>query len=142
MRALAVVLLSVTVLSVGAADASACRCIRTSLEQKWKQADGAIVARLVAVTPYGDNRPGGTLRYRIERVYKRAPGLRRGRSIAIAGGRTSCSLPTGPLLRRDGLFLRRTSGGWSASRCRRVSPAAMRRSTQGKASRARSRCSV
>ena len=141
MRApLLLLLTAVTVMSVGAAEASACRCSRSSLDQKWRQADGAIVGRLVAVTPFTDNAPGATLRYRLERVYKGGRRLRRARAVTILGGRTSCSLPTRPLRRRDALFLRLTSDGWSAGRCSRVSPALMRRAAQGGRGRAKSRC--
>ena len=47
-----------------------------------READGAFVGRLVAVRAVGDG-PKADFIYRVGRVYKRGPGLRRGRRVSV-----------------------------------------------------------
>jgi hypothetical protein len=81
-----------------------------------RQADAAIVGRLVKVVPR--NRFQADFRYRVRRVYKQGPGIRRGRMISVrsATDPAACGLPsrTG---RRYGLLLSRTEGRWTGGLC-------------------------
>ena len=81
-----------------------------------RQADAAIVGWLVKVIPQGELR--ADFRYRVRRVYKKGPGIRRGRMILVRSTRDSaaCGLPskTG---RRYGLLLSRTEGHWTGGLC-------------------------
>jgi hypothetical protein len=95
-----------------------------------RQADAAIVGELVRVVPR--NRLRADYRYRVQRVYKRGRGLRRGRTISVGSARRSaaCGLPRRSG-RRYGLLLRRIDGRWTSGLCgvtrpRRLAAAAPR----------------
>jgi hypothetical protein len=81
-----------------------------------RQADAAIVGRLVKVVPR--NRFQADFRYRVRRVYKRGQGIRRGRMISVRSARDSaaCGLP-GKTGRRYGLLLVRDEGHWTGGLC-------------------------
>jgi len=84
--------------------AQACSCVPMAPGDAMRQADAAIVGRLVKVVPR--SRSQADYRYRVQRVYKRAPGIRRGRTISVhsASESTACGLP-GQTGRRYGLLL-------------------------------------
>lgn len=79
-------------------------------------ADAAFSGELVRVVPR--NRERAVFRYRVRRVFKAGPGIRRGRMVSVLSARSSaaCGLPvrTG---RRYRLALARVDGHWSAGLC-------------------------
>ncbi len=81
-----------------------------------QRADAAIVGKLVKVVPRGRIR--ADYRYRVQRVYKRGAGLRRGRVVSVRSARQSaaCGLPHGTG-RRYGLMLIRSEGRWTGGLC-------------------------
>lgn len=89
---------------VFAGSAQACSCVRMAPGKAMRQADAAIVGRLVEVVPRGRYR--ADYRYRVRRVYKHAPGIRRGRVISVRSATQSaaCGLPS-QIGRRYGLLL-------------------------------------
>ncbi|HEX6687077.1 MAG TPA: hypothetical protein VF085_00255 [Solirubrobacterales bacterium] len=114
----AIVVLGVLVFTPGA---QACSCAPMTPARAMHRADAAIVGRLVEVVPR--NRVKADYRYRVQRVYKRGQGIRRGRVISVRSARQSaaCALPhrTG---RRYGLFLLRAEGRWTSGLCGVVRP--------------------
>jgi hypothetical protein len=132
---------------VAAEGASACSCVPPDPEAQLEASDGAFVGRLLAVRevepreegePIGSGDPMDYV-YRVGRVYKRGPGLRRGRRVKVRSARSSatCGLPTGRG-RLYGLYVQRSRGRWHGSACQVVSPAQMRRGAKGAASAAAS----
>jgi hypothetical protein len=81
-----------------------------------RRADAAIAGRLVKVVPQGGAR--AIYRYRIQRVYKSAIGIRRGRTISVSSARDSaaCGLPT-HTERRYELLLSWSEEGWTSGAC-------------------------
>lgn len=79
-------------------------------------ADAAISGRLLKVVPQGGQR--AIFRYRVQRVYKGAPGIRRGQVVSVqsASSSAACGLPT-RAGRRYGLMLSRAEGVWSSGVC-------------------------
>jgi len=79
-------------------------------------ADAAISGRLLKVVPRSRQR--AIFRYRVQRVYKGAAGIRRGRVISVRSARSSeaCGLPA-RVGRRYGLMLARVGGAWSSGVC-------------------------
>jgi len=79
-------------------------------------ADAAISGRLLKVVPQGHQR--ATFRYRVQRVYKVATGIHRGRVISVhsAGSSSACGLPT-RTGRRYGLMLAKIDGAWTSGIC-------------------------
>jgi hypothetical protein len=140
---------------VGAESAQACSCVPPDVRARLKDADGAFVGRLVAVRvvdppeegePISSGDPTDYI-YRVGRVYKGGPGLRRGRRVKVRSVRdgATCGLPRGRG-RLYGLFLTRAGGRWHSNLCSVVSPAQMRRAaasrsrTQGAGSRDSAGC--
>ena len=80
-----------------------------------------------ARTPIGSGDPVDYV-YRVGRVYKRGPGLRRGRRVRVRSARlgASCGLPRAKG-RLYGLFVFRKDGRWTGNLCNVVTPAQMRR---------------
>jgi hypothetical protein len=101
---------------VFAGSAQACSCARPAPAQAMRQADAAIAGELLEVVPRG--RVSADYRYRVQRVYKRWAGLRRGSVISVRSARqaAACGLPrrTG---RRYGLLLTRGRGHWIGGVC-------------------------
>jgi hypothetical protein len=119
------------VLAVPAA-ADACSCVSQPPAQQLRQADGAVVARLVAVRPIGGQAAlQAKFVYRTGLVVKGA-GLERGRRLVLRGSTSSaaCGLSTdvGGL---SGLFLHRSGGRWGSSLCGQTARAVMRRLARG-----------
>ncbi len=81
-----------------------------------RAADAAISGRLLKVLPRGRQR--AVFRYRVQRVYKSAGGIRVGRVVSVSSARDSaaCGLPaqTG---RRYGLLLSWSEEGWTSGAC-------------------------
>jgi hypothetical protein len=79
-------------------------------------ADAAISGRLLKVIP--QSRRQAIFRYRVQRVYKGAPGIRRGRVVSVHSALSSaaCGLPT-RAGRRYGLMLSRAEGVWASGVC-------------------------
>lgn len=79
-------------------------------------ADAAISGRLLKVVPQSRRR--AVFRYRVQRVYKNAPGIRRGQVVSVHSARSSaaCGLPT-RTGRRYGLMLSRVEGVWTSGVC-------------------------
>ncbi len=99
-----------------AGSAQACSCVRMAPSEAMQRADAAIVGKLVKVVPRGRLR--ADYRYRVQRVYKRGSGIRRGRTISVRSARQSsaCGLPHGTG-RRYGLLLRRDRSRWTGGLC-------------------------
>ena len=121
MRRLAVAVVVVLGVLVLAGSAQACSCVRMAPGEAMRKADAAIVGRLVEVIPRGHFR--ADYRYRVRRVYKSGPGIRRGRTISVRSARQSaaCGLPsqTG---RRYGLLLAWGEGRWTSGLCGVLKP--------------------
>ncbi len=119
----AVVVLGALVFSTGSAQA--CSCAPTSPGKAMQQADAAIVGRLLGVVPR--SRTQADYRYRVQRVYRRGEGIRRGRIVSVRSARDSaaCGLPsrTG---RRYGLLLVRGDGRWAGGLCGVMRPRQLR----------------
>ncbi|HZK15355.1 MAG TPA: hypothetical protein VFC52_02035, partial [Solirubrobacterales bacterium] len=101
---------------VFAGEAAACSCAPIKRGEMLRQADAAFAGRLVAVIPRGRDR--AVFRYRVRRVFKRGPGVRRGRVVSVRSARSSaaCGLPT-KTGRPYGLALSRAGRGWTAGSC-------------------------
>lgn len=101
--------------------AQACSCVPQGPGKAMREADAAFVGRLVAVVPR--SRQQADFRYRVQRVFKRGAGIRRGRVVAVRSARSSaaCGLPrrTG---RRYGLTLTRAEGRWLGGLCGLAKP--------------------
>jgi hypothetical protein len=121
---------------VAAEAAHACSCVAPRPREQLKRADGAIVGRLLAVRVVDPPEEGEPISsgdptdfvYRVGRVYKHGPGLRRGRRVKVRSvrGEATCGLPHGRG-RLYGLFLGRRDGRWRAGLCDVVSPRDIRR---------------
>jgi hypothetical protein len=133
-RGIAAAAVVVVIALVTGDSAQACSCVPPRPRQQLKEADGAFVGRLLAlreVDPPAEGEPisSGDLVdyvYRVGRVAKGGPGLRRGRRVRVRSARDSatCGLPRGRG-RLYGLFLTRQHGRWHSSLCSVVSPADM-----------------
>jgi len=121
-RAVAAAAAALVIVLVAAEGAQACSCVPPRPREQLKRADGAFVGRLLAVRG-GD--PADYV-YRVGRVSKRGPGLRRGRRVKVRSPRSSasCGLPDARG-RLYGLFLTRREGRWSSNLCSVVSPSDM-----------------
>lgn len=101
-----------------------------------READAALVGRLVRVMPHGAFR--ATYRYEVLGVYKGANRTEAGRMLDVRSARRSaaCALPrrTG---RSYGLFLLRGRGRWFGSICGVVNPRRLRHAARAGASSAR-----
>lgn len=81
-----------------------------------QRADAAIAGRLLKVVPRANLR--AVYRYRVQRVYKKGSGIRRGRVISVHGARDSaaCGLPTRTGHRYE-LALSWSEGVWTSGAC-------------------------
>ena len=107
---------------VFAGSAQACSCVHAAPGEAMRGADAAIVGKLVKVVPRG--RVKADFRYRVQRVYKRARGVRRGRTISVRSARQSaaCGLPHG-VGDSYGLMLTRDGRRWTSGLCAVFRPA-------------------
>jgi hypothetical protein len=107
------------------ASASACSCAPQSPAESLREADGAVVGRLVKVLPHGPLH--AVFRYEVRHVYK-GDGLPAvGKMLDVHGSRraAACALPrrTG---RSYGLFLSRRHGRWFGGICGVIAPKRLR----------------
>jgi hypothetical protein len=122
------------------AGAVGCSCATPSFEEGLASSDGAFVGRLLAVrevAPPADDESMGSgdpmdYVYRVGRVAKHGPGLRRGRRVRVRSARSSatCGLPRGRG-QLFGLFVERRGGRWHGNLCQLISAAEMRRGADG-----------
>jgi hypothetical protein len=108
-----------------AGSAAACSCAPLAPRDALRQADAAIVGRLVAVVPRGGLR--ADYRYEVRRVYRGGERIGRGEVISVRSARSpsACALPR-RLGRSYGLFLSWGEGRWSGGLCGVVDPRRLR----------------
>jgi hypothetical protein len=108
--------------------AQACSCAQVAPEDSLRQADAAIVGKLIEAIPRGDLR--ADYRYRVQHVYKSGQGIRRGVVISVRSATDSaaCGLPE-ETDRRYGVLLSRTEGRWTSSLCGVLTPKLMRKAS-------------
>jgi len=133
-RGLAVGAAALVIALVVAESSQACSCVPPRPRQQLKQADGAFVGRLLAVRVVDPPAEGEPISsgdpvdyvYRVGRVAKGGPGLRRGRKVRVRSVRdcATCGLPRARH-RLYGLFLTRRDGRWNSNLCSVVAPADM-----------------
>ena len=99
--------------------AQACSCIERTPREALREADAAIVARLVSVVPNGYS---AEYRYLVRRAYK-GKGIRVGETVSVRSGLNgaSCGFPVDED-RWYGLFLSRSGNRWSGGLCGVVEP--------------------
>ena len=130
-RGIAVGAAALVIALLASESAQACSCVPPRPRQQLKQADGAFVGRLLAVRavdppaegePISSGDPADYV-YRVGRVAKGGPGLRRGRRVRVRSVRSSatCGLPRARH-RLYGLFLTRSDGRWNSNLCSVVAP--------------------
>jgi hypothetical protein len=114
---------------VSATGAQACSCLKRTAHEALRDADAAIVARLVGVRPAGSN--SADYRYRVRRVYK-GRGIQGGGTVSVRSGvdGASCGLPE-DRNRWFGLFLYRSGGRWTGGLCGLVAPRALSAAAAG-----------
>lgn len=114
---------------VFAASANACSCAPQAPAESLREADGAIVGRLVRVLPHGSLH--AVYRYEVLHVYKGGDAIETGRMLDVHGSRraAACALPrrTG---RSYGLFLFQRHGRWFGGICGVVAPRRLRRAAE------------
>jgi hypothetical protein len=111
------------------AGAQACSCAPQAPAESLREADGAIVGRLVRVLPHGALH--ALYRYEVRHVYKGGDSIEAGQMLDVHSSRRSaaCALPR-RIGRTYGLFLLTRHSRWFGSICRVVSPKQMRRVAQ------------
>jgi hypothetical protein len=143
-RALAATALAVAAGLLEAEGALACSCVPPDPPAMLKSSDGAFIGRLVAVRVVDPPAEGEVISsadptdyiYRVGRVFKRGPGLRRGRRVrvrSVRGGAT-CGLPR-ERGRLYGLFLQRRNRRWHSNLCLVVAPRQLRRAAEESAAK-------
>jgi hypothetical protein len=112
--------------------ASACSCAPQPPSESLREADGAVVGRLVKVLPNGPLH--AVFRYEVGHVYKGADSIDAGRMLDVHSARrtAACALPrrTG---RSYGLFLSRRHGRWFGGICGVIAPQRLRSAAQSPA---------
>jgi hypothetical protein len=138
MRRVAIAALALGIPLSSADAAMACSCVPPNERKLLRESDGAFVGRLVAVRPVelpegepiGSGDPTDYV-YRVRRVYKRGPGLRRGRRVRVRSVRdeATCGLQDhkGSLY---ALFLQRRNHRWHSNLCLTTTPRRMRRAAE------------
>jgi hypothetical protein len=113
-----IVALGALVFSTGA---QACSCIDRAPREALREADAAIVGRLVQVVPTGAY--SAEYRYLVRRVYKRGKGIRAGETVSVRSGvdGAACGLPADEE-HWYGLFLYRSGNRWAGGLCGLVAP--------------------
>jgi hypothetical protein len=119
--------LAVLAVLVAASGAMACSCAPQAPGESLREADGAVVGRLVKVLPHGPLH--AVYRYEVGRVYKGK--IRTGQMLDVHGSRraAACALPR----RSDrsyGLFLSHRHGRWFGGICGVISPRRLRAAAQ------------
>jgi hypothetical protein len=120
-RAFAAVALAALWSAVVVTSAHACSCAPSSPAESLREADGAVVGRLVDMLPRGPQR--AVFRYEVRHVYKGAGLPAVGQMLDVHGSRrgSACALPrrTG---RGYGLFLSRRGDRWFGGICGVLAP--------------------
>jgi hypothetical protein len=105
--------------------ARACSCAPQAPGESLREADGAVVGRLVKVLPHGPLH--AVFRYEVRHVYKGGDSIAVGKMLDVHGSRraAACALPrrTG---RSYGLFLVQRHARWFGGICGVVSPERLR----------------
>lgn len=138
-RRLAVAAVALGIPLLAADAAMACSCVPPNEKKLLRESDGAFVGRLVAVRvvdppeqgePISSGEPTDYI-YRVGRVYKHGPGLRRGRRVRVRSVRSeaTCGLQSakGELY---ALFLERRNHRWHSNLCLTTTPRRMRRAAE------------
>jgi hypothetical protein len=130
-RVIGLVLVVLAVL-VPADFAVACSCAPQAPAESLREADGAVVGRLVEVLPHGPL--NAVFRYEVRRVYKGPGSIEEGQMLDVRGARrtAACGLPR-RTERSYGLFLSRRGGHWFGGICGVVSPQRLRAAAQNQA---------
>jgi hypothetical protein len=112
-----------------APSAAACSCAPQAPSESLREADAAIVGRLIAVAPHGRLR--ADYRYEVLRAY-RGNGIERGQTLTVRSARraSACALPR-RLERRYGLFLVNRGGSWFGGICGVIRPQRLRHAAGG-----------
>jgi len=115
-RGIAAAAVALAIALVAAEGAQACSCVAPRPRQQLKKADGAFVGRLLAVRAVDHGLADYV--YRVGRVAKHGPGLRRGQKVRVRSARDSaaCGLPDARG-RLYGLFLTRSEDRWRSNLC-------------------------
>ncbi len=124
--------LAALVVLVPASVAVACSCAPQPPGESLREADGAVVGRLVKVLPHGPL--NAVFRYEVRHVYKGADSIDDGQMLDVRGARrtAACGLPR-RTDRSYGLFLSRRSGRWFGGICGVVSPKRLGAAAQNQA---------
>lgn len=115
---MAIVILGALLFSSGA---QACSCIERAPRQALREADAAVVARLVKVVP--TNGYSAQYHYLVRRAYKGGKAVQAGETVSVRSGLNgaSCGFPT-DRERWYGLFLYRSENRWTGGLCGIVAP--------------------
>jgi hypothetical protein len=115
----------VLALLTAASGAGACSCAPQPPAQSLREADGAVVGRLVKVLPHGPLH--AVYRYEVRHVYKGAGEIDAGRMLDVHSSRraAACALPRRSG-RSYGLFLSQRHGRWFGGICGVISPSRLR----------------
>lgn len=117
---------------LGAApSALGCSCAPQPPAESLREADGALVGRLVRVLPHGSLH--AVYRYEVMHVYKGGDAIGAGRMLDVRSSRraAACALPR-RIGRSYGLFLFQRHGRWFGGICGVVSPARLRAAAQNR----------
>lgn len=101
--------------------AQACSCIERSPREALREADAAIVGRLVKVVPA--NGYSAEYHYLVRRAYKGSKGVSAGETVSVRSGvnGAGCGFPVDEE-RWYGLFLYRSGNRWTGGLCGIVTP--------------------
>jgi hypothetical protein len=110
---------------IGAAVGRACSCAPQAPAQSLREADGALVGRLVRVLPHGALH--AVYRYEVAHAYKGGDIIDVGKMLDVRSSRraAACALPR-RIGRSYGLFLSQRHGRWFGGICGVVSPRRLR----------------
>jgi hypothetical protein len=116
----------------GAAGAMACSCAPQPPAESLREADGAVVARLVKVLPHGPLH--AVFRYEVRHVYKGDGLPAAGKMLDVHGARraAACALPR-RTDRSYGLFLSHRHRRWFGGICGVIAPQRLRAAAQSQA---------
>lgn len=121
--------LVVLVALASAGSAHACSCAPLAPGESLREADAAIVGRLVEVVPVGRFR--AEYRYRVQQVFRGGREIESDRMLSVRSARRSaaCALPR-RLDHEYGLFLIRAEGHWASGICGVIEPHRLRLAAQ------------
>lgn len=116
--AVAIVVLGALLCSSGA---QACSCIERSPREALREADAALIGRLVKIVSI--NGYSAEYYYLVRRVYKGGKGIQAGETVSVRSGvnGASCGFPVDED-RLYGLFLHRSGNRWTGGLCGLIAP--------------------